>query len=362
MKITVTQENLNRALNIVSRIASSRTTLPILNNILMRTDNGQLSLTTTNLELFITSSLNAKIIKDGVVTIPANLITEFVNNLPKTNIDLELVDGKLKIKAGNYNSIINTVPPDDFPDLPSSKVNIKFEVDSEIFKIAANQVTIAASSDTTRPVLTGVYLHTFNSNLYMTATDGYRLAERQIMPQKSNISSIIPSTTINEVVRVVNDVDKAIQIQINDEQIIFEVNNIKIISRLIDGNFIDYRQLIPLKTENSAVLDKSEFIQATKIAELFARESAESIIIKTNFKKQILSINSITSEFGENSSEIEGQIMGDSSTTLNAKYLLSALNVIEGDKIKFGFNSKLSPTLVVGEDDNYKHIIMPVKS
>lgn len=362
MKVTITQENLSQALNIVSRIASSRTTLPILDNILMQTDNGQLLLTATNLELFITDSINAKIINEGIVTIPANLITEFVNNLPKTSIDLELIDGKLNIKAGNYTSTINTVSPDDFPSPSNSKVNTDFNIDSEIYKIASNQVTFAASNDTTRPVLTGVFLHTHDGYLYMSATDGYRLSERKIMPQKSAVSCIIPASSISEAVRVVGEADKKIHISISDDQVIFEVGNVKIISRLIDGNFIDYRQLIPAKTENSVIIDKSEFIQATKVAELFARESAESIILKTDSKKQVLSISSITSEFGENNSEIEGQITGDSAITLNAKYLLNALNAIEGGKINFGFNSKLSPALITGENDNFKHIIMPVKS
>jgi len=362
MKITVTQENLVKALNTVSRVASSRTTLPILNNILLRTDNGQLSLTTTNLELFIVDNINAKITKDGVVTIPACLITEFVNNLPKTNIDLKLDGDKLKISAGHYNSIINTTTPDDFPNPPENKINSKFEIDSVIFKGAANQTVFAASGDTTRPVLTGVYLHTHEGNLYMTTTDGYRLAECRLMEQKENINSIIPITTVNEVVRVISDETKKIIIGISDDQIVFEIGSVKITSRLIDGKFIDYRQLIPGKTKNSASLDRSNFTQAVKIAELFARESAESIIIKTNSEKQLLQINSITSEFGENKGVVEGKISGDESITLNAKYLLNALNVIDGDVVKIGFSSKLLPVLVTGENDNYKHIIMPVKS
>jgi DNA polymerase-3 subunit beta len=172
----------------------------------------------------------------------------------------------------------------------------------------------------------------------------------------------VPATTINEVVRAVGEASEDIQIGISDDQIIFDINGIKIISRLIDGNFISYRQLIPNKTDNLAIVDKSNFIQTVKIAELFARESAESITIKSDQEKQVLLINSIASEFGENSSITEGKITGDATITLNARYLLNAINSIEGDVIKFGFSSKLSPILITGENDNYKHIIMPVKS
>lgn len=362
MKITVTQENLSRALNIVSRVASSRTTLPVLNNILMCTDNGQLLLTATNLELFIVESINVKITKDGVVAVPAHLITEFINNLPKTNITLELKDDSLKINAGSYSSTINTVSPDDFPDLPEGKSNVKLKIDSKTFKEAAAQTISSASNDSTRPILTGIYFHTFDNNLYMTTTDGYRLAERVLMEYKTEINCIIPASTINEVVRVVgDDVDK-VEININDDQAIFQIGDIRIISRLIDGNFVNYRQLIPNNTENLAILNKSEFIQAVKVAELFARESAESIILKTDSGQQLLSINSITSELGANEGKIEGDITGDNSITLNAKYLLNAVNSIEGEKVSFGFSSKISPALLVGENDNYKHIIMPVKS
>jgi DNA polymerase-3 subunit beta len=362
MKLTIQQESLSKALNIVSRVASARTTLPILNNILLRAENNQLQLTATNLEIFIIHTINCQVKKDGVLTIPANLLTEFISNLPKTNIDIESVDNKMKIKAGNYNSTINTTPNDDFPNIPNNKPKIKFEIDNEILKNATAQTIIAASSDTTRPILTGVYLHSFEGNLYLTATDGYRLAERKIMPIDKDINIIIPTTTINEVVRVVSDEINKIEIYIDDEQINFIIGSIKITSRLIDGNYINYRQLIPAKTENSALIDRTELTQSVKIAELFARESAESIIIKTNSKNQTLSINSIASELGENNSEIDSQITGDGAITLNAKYLLAALNAIDGKKVNFNFSGKLAPALVMGEADNYKHIIMPVKS
>ncbi|MDR2524042.1 MAG: DNA polymerase III subunit beta [Candidatus Nomurabacteria bacterium] len=362
MKLTVPQESLAKALNIVSRVASSRTTLPILNNILLRAENGQLQLTATNLEIFIINSINCQIKTDGVVTVPANLLTEFITNLPKTNITIENIENKLKISAGNYKSVINTTPNDDFPNIPNGKTKTKLEIDSKTMKSAVAQVAITASNDTTRPVLTGVYLHIFEGGLYMTATDGYRLAERQIISHDGEINTIIPTTTVSEVVRVISDDIKNIKLEISDEQVSFSVGSVNIISRLIDGKYINYRQLIPSKSENRVTLDKSEFIQAVKIAELFARESAESIILKTNSANQTLSVSSIANEIGENNSEIEAKIKGDGAITLNAKYLLAALNVIDGDEVKFDFSGKLAPSLVMGKNENYKHIIMPVKS
>jgi len=364
MNLSINQENLSKALNIVSRIASTKTSLPILNNILIRAENNYLTLSTTNLELSIINTIPAKIKENGVITIPAKILTDFIHQLPKTDVNLELSNNKLKIKAGNYKSIINTTPPDEFPILPKLKEDIKLIIKSDLFKEVATQTIIVAGNDTTRPILTGVYLHTFDKNLYITATDGYRLAERKITTQEGEISAIIPSTTIQEVLRVITDEVNDIEIKINDEQISFQIENIIITSRLIDGKFINYRELIPKKAENSAILDKNEFLRVVKISELFARESAGSIIIKTNLKKQLLKINSITSEIGENSAEIEGEITGDEGViTLNSKYLIDALNVINSDKIKFNFSGKLSPSLLTAADNlNYKHIIMPVKS
>ena len=218
-------------------------------------------------------------------------------------------------------------------------------------------------NDTTRPILTGLFFHTFEGNLYITATDGYRLAERKILPQEGEINAIIPSSTINDVMRVITEDISDIEIKINEEQISFQIGTTVITSRLIDGKFINYRDLIPKRAENSAILDRSEFLRIVKISELFARESAGSIIIKTDSKKQLLKINSITSEVGENSSEIDGEIVGDNIITLNSKYLIDALNVINSDKVKFSFSGKLAPSLLTTEKNlDYKHIIMPVKS
>lgn len=361
MKTILTQEKLASALNIVSHVSSAKTTLPILNNLLIRAEDSQLQLNASNLEMFIISSTTAKVDEEGVICVPANLVTEFVNNLPKTNIDIESKDGKLTVQAGNYKSAINTINPDEFPSTPKDDFSDEIVIKSEVFKNATSQVINCASNDTTRPILTGAYFHNNNGNLLLTATDGYRLAEKNIMKTDKDISVIIPIQTISEVNRILSN-EEEISIFINNEQIKFKIGSTELISRLIDGNYINYSSLIPEKTENSAVLNKADFIQAVKVAELFARESAGSITIKTNQTDQTLGINSIKSEFGDNNSKIEGEVVGDASITLNARYLLNALNSIEGEKVNFNFSGKLTPALITGEKSDYKHIIMPVRS
>jgi DNA polymerase-3 subunit beta len=363
MKIILTQDSLAAALNIVSHIASSKTTLPILSNLLLRAENSQLQLSASNLEIFIINSITAKVDQEGVVCVPANLITEFINNLPKTNINIQTKDNKLIINAGNYQSIINTINPDEFPTPPKEDFSGEITLPSEEIKNSTSQVLPCVSNDTSRPILTGLYLYNNSSELTLTATDGYRLAEKKItkINKTNKINLIIPSQTITEVNRILNDQEN-IKINFNDEQISFNINGTNLTSRLIDGSYIKYHSLIPEKIKNTATVDKSNFIQAVKVAELFARESAESIIIKTNQTDQMVEINSITSEFGDNNSKIEADVSTTSTITLNAKYLLNALNCIEGETVNLSFSGKLTPMILTGEDQNYKHIIMPVRS
>jgi len=363
MKVTLTQENLSRALNIVSRIASGRTTLPILSNILMKTENGKLILSATNLEVAVTEEISAKIDEDGIITAPAKLMTEFVANLPKTNVEISTSDNKITIKAGNYRSTVNTTPADDFPALPEPKSGVSIKIPTEDLKKAISGTVLVASSDTTRPILTGVYIHTFEGILYMAATDGYRLAEQKISSLEQEISAIVPASTLSDVARIMSDSVKEIKIDFSDDYVSFIVGETTIISRLIDGNFINYRQLIPTKTEVEATLSCSEFVRITKISELFARESAGSITLNVDSETSTLSIHSITSELGENNSEAEATVKGNGVITLNSKFLLDALNQISGDNVRIQFSGKLAPALLTSEnDDEYKHIIMPVKS
>lgn len=364
MKATLTQENLARALGVVSRVASSRTTLPVLNNILIRTEDGGLVLAATNLEVAITEKIPAKIEREGLVMAPARLMTEFIANLPKTNIELSASDNKITITAGNYQSVVNTVASDEFPALPEPKPNATFiKIPTASFKKAATSTTLVASNDTTRPILTGVYLHTRGGDLYMAATDGYRLAEKKVLPLTQEIAAIVPASTLNEVVRIINETTEEVALNFDDDQISFAVGEAMITSRLISGNFIDYRQLIPAKTDVVAVLDRSEFVRITKISELFARESAGSITLKADPATSTLSIHSIMSELGENKSMAEATVKGGGTITLNSRFLLDALSQIDSDNVKFQFSGKLAPALLTAEDDDtYRHIIMPVKS
>ena len=198
MKIKVTQEKLSKALNVVSRIAIGKATLPILNNVLIRVNQKKVSLITTNLDMAVEDYLPVSESEDGVITVPAKLLAEFVSNLPKgDNIEITSKDTKVTIKSGQYTSTINGALADDFPELPEidEKNSVIYKIGVDEFKNSINQVMIASSNDLTRPALTGVFFNTYDKNLAIAATDGYRLAEKKIIDKvESEVKAIIAQT------------------------------------------------------------------------------------------------------------------------------------------------------------------------
>jgi DNA polymerase-3 subunit beta len=205
--------------------------------------------------------------------------------------------------------------------------------------------------------------HGFNGSLYFAATDGYRLSEKKTIVTEETIKALIPASTLQEIARVIPEDCETVEVMFDDSQIRFNMGDIEVTSRLIDGNFPDYRQLIPKTTENTAELQATELVRVTKIASLFARESGGSVTIHTDTTRSVVSIHSVASQLGENTSEAEAKVSGEGSVTLNSRYLLEALSCVDTPNVIFGFSGKLAPCVVtpVG-DDSYQHIVMPLKS
>jgi len=364
MKLVVTQENLSKALQVVGRVASGKTPLPILNNILFKTDKNRLLLAATNLEIAITEYIGSKVEQEGSITVPARLMSEFISNLPKGNVSLEAESTKLHIKSGTYQSTINGMLPDEFPALPEIVSKQELTMAPVAFKRAIQQTVLVASADDTRPVLTGLYFHTHEGSLYIAGTDGYRLAERSLGPTTQEVSAIIPAQTLQDVLRVMTDELTELKCVIDDNQVRFLLDDIEITSRLIDGSFPPYRQLIPARSDIAITIDKDEFTRITRVASLFARESGGSVTLKADAAGQTLSIHSVASQLGENTSETAATVSADGQVTLNSRYLLEALGCIDSPSITFSFSGKLSPCVLTATDNvsEYKHVIMPLKS
>lgn len=366
MKIKVTQEKLCRALNNVSRIAASKVTLPILNNVLIRVNNKKVSLITTNLDMAIIDYLPVSSSENGVITVPARLLAEFVSNLPKgETIELESKDTKITIKAGKYSSTINGVIADDFPELPeiNEKKAVIYKIGAEEFKESVGQVMIACSNDLTRPALTGVFFNTNNNTLAIAATDGYRLAEKILIDKvESEVSAIVPASSLQEVLRSLSDEVEEVEISFNEDLVRFRIGEVEIVSKLIDASYPDYQKLIPKNNTIKVLLNREELIRVTKLAALFARSVGGSIICETKSPDTFL-VKSIANEFGENDSKIETSVDKNGRVHFNSRFILDALNSLSSKDIEFEFSDRISPAVLRNKKDHkYTHIVMPLNS
>lgn len=361
MKLQVTQQNLAKALNSVARVASGRNTLPILSNILIKTTKNRLTISATNLDIAITHTVGSKVEKDGATTVPARLMQDFVNNLPDSVLRLEAKDDKLHLSTNKYESSINGISPEDFPVMPDIKNGTTWKIKAGLLKTALQKVAFASSLDDARPVLTGVYFNSTASKINIAATDSYRLAEYKLTSAKSQPNFLVPHSAAADLMRVMTDDEQTLTITHDDQQVSFATEDIRLVARLIEGNYPDYQKLIPHKFNTVVKLNRQDFMNIAKVSSLFARESAGSITIDA--KDKTVSINAIASQVGENTAAADAEVKGGGEVTLNSRYLIEALNVFDGEDIEFCFNGKLEPCILRSADDpNHIHLIMPLRS
>lgn len=363
MKLKVTQENLAKALHYVARVANTRATLPILGNVLLRTTETGLSITATNLDIAIRCDVGVQIQTEGSLTIPAKLFQELVSGLPDGVIELEQEEQRLKITTDQYKSVINGVSAEDFPVMPAISKGKKLELAAPLLKNALQQVLLAASSDESRPVLTGVRFQSVDGWLYMASTDSYRLAERKLIKTTDDISLLIPANALHDVLRIIGDYSGNIVLTYDEQQVRCVAGDVTLVARLIEGTYPDYKKLIPNTFTTTAVLDRSELLNIAKVTSLFARESAGSIVLSVDEPSESIWIRAVASQLGENNATAKIEATGTGSITLNSRYLLEVLQVMAGQKVKIGFNGKVDPVLLTDPaNDEYCHLIMPLKS
>jgi DNA polymerase III subunit beta len=363
MKLQVTQENLARALNTVARVANSRNTLPILSNVVIKTVGNRLSIAATNLDIAITHFIGAKVATEGAITIPARLMQDFVTSLPSGVINLDLTDHRLHITTEKYESTINGISADEFPVMPSITEGSSWTIPAPTLKKGLQQVIVAASNDDARPVLTGLYVHTVEGDLFLAATDSYRLAEKNLFKSEQDVSLLVPASAMHDLLRILGDYDDNVEVIHDDQQVLFRAGDVELVTRLIEGNYPDYKRLIPSTFETTAVMKRADFVNITKVSSLFARESAGSITIKVSEADKAVSIRSIASQLGENNASAVAEAKGEAEITLNSRYLLDALQVLGGEQVELSFNGKLDPCILRDPSGNdYLHVIMPLKS
>ncbi len=369
MKLSLLQENLTTALSNVSRFVSSKSQLPILNNILLSTDNGRLKLSATNLELSINYWIGAKIEEEGSITIPAKEITEFVSYLSSGKVDLTLNENNLlTLSSAKSESSFTTVSAADFPEFPSIDPNTSFEIDLSILNQAITQLAFAAATDDTRPALTAILCQFSEDNLTLAATDGFRLSFKSIkLVNPINLNSdqitfLIPAKSLIEVTKLAKNAKKIkIGLTPDGHQVVFVLDDVELVSRLIEGDYPEYKRIIPESFTTKLFLNKDEFTQAVKIASVFAKESAN--VIKLNIKTNSIDITANAPQVGQNKASIESKIEGETlEIAFNYKFLSDFLNVCKSQEILIELNEPLTPGCFHDQSDpQFTHIIMPVR-
>ena len=374
MKVTVLQENLARGLAVVSKAVSPRSTLPVLANVLIASDEGRLRLSATNLEMGITCWIPARIDEEGSTTVPARTFVDLVTTLPSDQVLLKLdpQTQTLNVRGGTSTNDIKCIDAQEFPPLPVPDFDGAVQINVGDFREMIHQVVFAASSDEARPVLMGVLVQVDKDKLTMAAADGFRLSVRKAVlstPSAGSVSAIVPAQALKELARVATDTDEPIYMVLpkGRGQVVFRVKDVEVVSQLIDGTFPDYQQIIPRSYKSRTLVSTSSLLKACKQAEIFAREGSNvaRFNIKTSqgdMQPSEVEISATSEETGKNETIVEATVDGGGLLiAFNVKFLREALEVIRTPNVALETSAPNAPGVVkpVG-DDQFLHVIMPM--
>jgi len=373
MKFISLQENLKKGLNIVSHVSSKNINLPILNNILIKAKAGIIEFISTNLEIGISHQIRGKVEIDGEFTVDSKLINEYISLLSSgEKVKVELKENELKVECGNYKTKIKGENSKEFPLIPTISKNNFYTINLTILKKALNSVIFSVSNSENRVELNGVLFSFTGDELALAATDSYRLAEYKLKIDKHNISEdqkiIVPAKTIQELLRIVNNFDdfleegiQEIKIYLSDNQILFAFDSVEIISRLINGHYPDYQQIIPSKTQTEIKIARNELVRAVKAAALFSKTGINDITLLFTGTKILVS--SFSGASGESQVELTAEINGgDNEITINYRYLLDGLNNLDSPLIRLSVLNNMTPCVLRPEKEkDYLYIVMPIR-
>lgn len=366
MKIICTQENLIKALGIAAHIAGKNVSLPILNNILIKAKDGIFTIISTNLDIGIKTIVRGKIEEEGELTAQARLFNDYVAMLSAGNIELSKKDNDLKIKTNNQETVIKGQETEEFPIVPEVDSINFVEIEVGELKNALNEILFSASYEEIRPELSGVLMVIKDNELTLAATDSYRLAEKVIQLGKEkieNLRKIVPLRVLQEVARILEEGTEKIRLSFNENQVVFKYKETIIISRLIEGNYPDYKEIIPSSFKTKVKIDKNDFIKVVKTASLFSKTGINDILLEFNQKGKKATVSAVNAQLGENKSELEIEIEGESnSVVFNYKYLLDGLQNMSGKKIIMEMTGSDTPVLLKPENiKGYLYLIMPIR-
>ncbi|PIR41948.1 MAG: DNA polymerase III subunit beta [Candidatus Yanofskybacteria bacterium CG10_big_fil_rev_8_21_14_0_10_37_15] len=364
MKIVVNQKNLKRALGIVERIVSKNTTLPILNNILFKTENGRLRLSATNLEIGINYSIGSKIEETGEVAVPARIISDFISNISDEKIKLIVNNNNiLNINSEHYKTKILGFDAKDFPLIPKIKTKPLLSMPVKILKNSLISVMDSVALSEARPELAGIFVTFENDKIVFASTDSFRLTEKNFdLKNSTKQSFIIPRNTVTELIRIAGDLEGDIFINLNDNQISFSNEDFEIVSRLVDGNYPDYKKVIPDKFISKIIINKNDLEKNIRLAGLFASNISDIKIQCLETKTKIVSSNS---DKGEIETEIKSILKNQSfEVSLNYHYILDGLKIIDTEEVVLEYTGQGSPLVLKPGNDrkDLVYLIMPLRA
>ena len=371
MKVSCLQENLAKGLSVVGRAVATRSTLPVLTNVMLSTDNGRLKLSATDLEIGINCWVGAHVEEDGAITVPARSFTDLVNSLPPERIDMELVvrTQTLNLKCARYEANLKGIDAQEFPLIPSAEEEGQITLEADAFRRMIKQVVLAAATDESRPILTGVLAKFEGNKLTLAAADGFRLSVRTVeLPAETKpVSVIIPARALAELARIsANEEDITLVIPPTRKQALFHTPNVDLVSLLIEGNFPDYQQIIPKTYTTHTVVNTKSLLRACKTANIFARDAANivrfQIVPGSELAPGHITIAATSAELGDNVGEIDAAIKGDEiEIAFNVKYLIDVLSVMDSAQVVLETTTSTSPGVIkpVG-DVNFLHVMMPM--
>ena len=363
MKIITNKSVLLEGISTVQKAVSSKTTLPILEGILFDSKNGKLKLIATDLEIGIDTTLSVDVIVPGRIVIPSKILGEIVRKLPDADIEIEVNENNtIYIKCENSKFKIIGLSPDEYPELPAVKKDNCITIRQNLFKEMIRQTIFAVSSDEIRPILTGVLFEVIGDKVTMVALDGFRMAVKWCsVINDSNFKAVIPGKSLSEIGKILNDTEETVNIYFSKNQIMVQLGEIIIISRLLEGEFINYKQIIPAEYKIKVKVITDRLVESCDRAALFAKDSSNNMI-KFDITDDIMAIES-NSQSGDVHEEVRVSKEGsDIEIAFNAKYFMDALKVIQSDDIYIEFTTNISPSIIKPCDrDDYLYLVLPAR-
>jgi DNA polymerase-3 subunit beta len=373
VKITARQEHLSHGLRVAGRAVAARSPLPITSNVLLASEDGRLKISATNLEIAISTWIDAGVTEEGAITLPSKLLSEFVDSLPGEPIDLTVKHGShtAHVTCGRYQATIRGMDAGDFPVIPSAEEQAAASIQATLLKEMIEQVAFAAAIDDTRPTLTGV-LATFAGNqLTMVATDGFRLAMRSGdlgAPAAGDFGVLIPSRTLTELGKILPDGGDPVEIAVtpNRNQVVFRTTDLLVVSRLIEGTFPNYRQIIPAKFSTKIVVSTGELLKATKIASFFSRDNSNVITLEIQPGGEAgvgnVVVSGAAAELGEDRGEIDAVVNGSGAKiSFNSRYVADVLGAVQSAQVGLEVTGVNSACVFKPIDSvEYTHVVMPM--